>query len=352
MTQKEKPQVHYAGSKIYLSPPYLENRVVTLFYIDDDAPADSDGNLVLRVIWKGFFNDFKTNDSQTAIQIEAVDYISKLLDVDCGSTNQLRYPTESFFYKDVDGKIRLQGSVLASTAFFDNAVNPESHPGGANMRAYKVDDWIWYFRRRADQDWEVTGDALYDIYPDDKEINTILSTDKTFREMVFVDRYGSDPNRWASTFRAAAVEPQLRQAPDFDGIRRAQLRPMDVSGSADLIGNVPQSGWALQGNLIQGGFMTGSSLATQGNLVDDGSGRLALYMDGTDNISIDGLDIVSSNGITFLLWPDSQTGVFIKVYSGVIMELMDPPHLLLNFIQTATQPPHTINWPSPTEQVL
>lgn len=296
---RRKPQVHYAGSKIYLSPPYLENRVVTLFYIDDDAPADSDGNLVTRVIWKGFFNDFKTNDSQTAIQIEAVDYISKLLNVDCGSTTQLRYPTESFFYKDIDGKIRLQGSILASRAFFDNAINPESHPSAANLRAYKVDDWIWYFRRRADQDWEVTGDTLYDIYPDDKEINTILSTDKTFREMVFVDRTNSDPNRWASTFRAAAVEPQLRQAPDFDGIRRAQLRPMDVSGSGDMNGNVPQSGWALQGNLIQGGFMTGSSLATQGNLVDDGGGRLALFMDGSDDIAIDGLDIVSSNGITF-----------------------------------------------------
>lgn len=295
---QNKTQIHYAGSKIYTSPPYLDNRVVTLFYYDEA----SNGDWNLNVIWKGFFNDFKTNESQTSIQIEAVDYISRLLDVDCGSTKQHSYPTETFTYRDVDGKIRLSGGISNAVLKRNSQVNAESHPYGAPRRVFLVDDWAWYFRRDANLSFSATGDTLYDIYPDDKEVNTVLDSSKTFKELVFVDMTSDDPNRWDSTFKAAAVEPQLRQAPDFEGIKRAQIRPMDMKNSPALISNVsPRDGLNITGGLIPQGRMRPASgdFEDAGSIVDDGTGRYALLLSAGDKLEITDLDIPSSNGITF-----------------------------------------------------
>lgn len=294
---QNKTQTHYAGSKIYTSPPYLDNRVVTLFYYDEA----SNGDWNLNIIWKGFFNDFKTNESQTSIQIEAVDYISKLLNVDCGSTKQLSYPTETFTYRDVDGKIRLEGHISNTVLRRNPQVNAESHPNGAPRRVFLVDDWAWYFRRNSDLAFSATGDTLYDIYPDDKEINTVLDSSKTFKELVFVDMTSDDPNRWDSTFKAAAVEPTLRQAPDFEGIKRAQIRPMDMKNSSALISNVsPRDGLNVMGGLIPQGRMrpVSGDFEDAGNIVDDGTGRYALHLTAGDELAITGLDIDPSNGLT------------------------------------------------------
>ncbi|MGI9589203.1 MAG: hypothetical protein ACR2MR_13530 [Dietzia maris] len=294
---QNKTQIHYVGSKIYTSPPYLENRVVTLFYYDEDGGSE------IKVIWKGFFNSFKTNDSQTSIQFEAVDYISKLLDVDCGSTKQYSYPTETFVYRDVDGRIRLDGRISDTLLKRNPQVNAESHPDGAPRRVFLVDDWAWYFRRNSNLDFNITGDTLYDIYPDDKEINTVLDSSKTFKELVFVDRTSSDPNRWDSTFKAAAIEPTLRQAPDFEGIKRAQIRPMDMLNSSALISNtnVPRDGLNVMGGLIPQGRMrpVSGDFDDAGQIIDDGSGRYALELTAGDELAITGLDIDPSNGITF-----------------------------------------------------
>lgn len=302
---QNKSQVHYAGSKIYASPPYLDNRVVTLFYYDEA----SNGDWNLNVIWKGFFNDFKTNESQTAIQIEAVDYISKLINVDCGSTKQLSYPTETFFYRDIDGKIRLDGSISNSLLKRNPQVNAESSciSVGSDVshnitprRVLKVDDWAWYFRRNNDLNFTSTRDTLYDIYPDDKEINTILDSSKTFRELVYVDRTSSDPNRWDSIFKAVAVEPQIRQAPDFEGIKRAQIRPMDMVNSDALIFNLPKDGLNVMGGLIPQGRMrpVSGDFEDAGIIVNDGGGRFALHLTAGDDLAITGLDIDASNGLT------------------------------------------------------